>query len=74
MTEQEMQALRAMMKEVVSEELKPVKADVEGIKTEMQSEFKSVHQKLDHLTFQVDTLYKWVDGIDIDVKSLKKAQ
>lgn len=36
-------------------------------------EMKAVNEKLDHLAFQMDTVYNWVDGIDLDVKQLKKA-
>ena len=38
----------------------------------MDNKLQPVHEKLDRLQFQMDTVYNWVDRLDIDVKQLKK--
>lgn len=63
MTEQEMKALQEMMRATVREELDAT----------LDKKLEPIHEKLDDMSFQLDTVYKWVDRIDIDVNKMKKA-
>lgn len=49
------------MQEVMKAELQPI-----------HDKLNVMDKKIDRLQFQMDTVYNWVDGLDIEVKKLKK--
>lgn len=83
MTEQEIQALKEIMAATVRQELEPVKSEMADIKRNistlssemagMKKDVSTIKKDVSHTRKQVDILYTWVDGIDLDVKQLKKA-
>jgi hypothetical protein len=86
MTTEELQAIREIVQEetrkIVREEqvgLERRLAAIEGrsviTNNRLEHVENSLHvanEKLDHLRWQMDVVYDWVDGIDLDVKNLKK--
>ena len=74
MTEQEMKALLEASEKRIGMML-DAKLDAmeRRLENTLAAELEVVNEKLDTLSFQMDTVYRWVDGIDLDVKQLKKA-
>lgn len=77
MTEQEMQAIQQMLEASEKRMGMMMDAKLDAMERRLENtlavEMQTVNEKLDTLTFQMDTVYKWVDGIDLEVKQLKRA-
>lgn len=56
----------------VKQDLRGVQQDLKGVQQdldEVHRELKEVHEKVDKIEFQTDTLYNWVDTVDIRSKN-----
>ena len=51
-----------------------LKAMERRLENTLTVEMKIVNDKLDRLNYQMDIVYDWVDGIELDVKQLKRGQ
>lgn len=74
MTEKEMQTLLEASEKRIGMMMDSKLGTVERcLENTLTAEMKEVNKKLDGLIFQMNSVYQWVDGIDLDVKKLKKA-
>ena len=46
-------------------------ARMNEMEASMTAQFSEVNEKLNELKFEMDTVYEWVDRMDLDVKDLK---
>jgi len=76
-----LQAIGQMMDEKLEvqekrteEKFLSLRQEMGQIRREMSTkqDLEPIHKKLDDLAFQMDTVYKWVDRIDVDVAHIKK--
>lgn len=54
--------------DIMDEKLEPVKSEIKSIRQDI----KKIKADVAYTKDQVDILYGWVDGIDLDVKTLKR--
>ena len=77
MVKDEMQAIRQMLREeigTVRAEVGELKASMDDQFAKVNDQFSEVNGKLDELKFEMNTVYNWVDRMDLEVKELKTAQ